>query len=137
MPEFQLNVLRHLLFLIVIIAGIFYGATALFIQHWIDKGVEAGLTEDNIFFSFMSQLSSSLFFVFIVTAVLVGLVVIVLGLLLSHKVAGPIYNLKRYLESVKENGWKEPLQFRKGDHFQEIAQTMNELYRQQKENSRN
>lgn len=49
---------------------------------------------------------------------------LIVGTLFSHRVAGPLYALKRTLKSHLE-GKPQPLHFRKKDEFQEIAQLFN------------
>ena len=43
----------------------------------------------------------------------------------SHKIAGPLYKLKEYLRLIEEGESREKLSFRKGDHFQELAESYN------------
>ena len=46
------------------------------------------------------------------------------GLFFSHRVAGPIYRLKRHLAGIREGGGGE-MTLRKGDFFPEIADEVN------------
>lgn len=43
----------------------------------------------------------------------------------SHKIAGPIYKTRKYLEMVKNGGFPGKLFFRKGDYFPELADDFN------------
>jgi hypothetical protein len=43
----------------------------------------------------------------------------------SHKIAGPMYKLQKYLRGIREEGMKDRLFFRKGDYFSEIADDVN------------
>lgn len=52
--------------------------------------------------------------------------VFVVSIFLSHKTAGPMYKLSQYLERVRQGKEKNPLYFRNGDNFQEIATDINE-----------
>lgn len=44
---------------------------------------------------------------------------------LSHKIAGPIYKLQKYLSSVRNGEPHGKLFFRKGDYFHELADDIN------------
>lgn len=47
-----------------------------------------------------------------------------MSLFMSHRIAGPIYKLSKFLNGLR-NGSLAKLSFRKNDHFQEIAQDYN------------
>mgnify|MGYP001607264839 CR=1 FL=1 len=48
-------------------------------------------------------------------------------LFLSHRIAGPLFNLQRRMQDVKEGRLSSDLQFRKSDHFPELAIAYNEM----------
>jgi signal transduction histidine kinase len=43
----------------------------------------------------------------------------------SHRIAGPMYKLQKYLKDVREGHLEEKLFFRKGDYFPELANDIN------------
>lgn len=45
--------------------------------------------------------------------------------LFSHKIAGPMYKLKKYLADFRDELTNQKLFFRRGDHFQDIAEEVN------------
>lgn len=51
----------------------------------------------------------------------------IMGLIVSHKSAGPIYSLTQHLRKLRDNKKVEPINFRKGDYFQELADEINEF----------
>jgi hypothetical protein len=55
----------------------------------------------------------------------------------SHKIAGPIYKLKKYLSEVRANTTKGPLFFRKGDYFLDLADDVNQTIDQLNEIHKN
>ncbi|MBU6374701.1 MAG: hypothetical protein KGQ59_01780 [Bdellovibrionales bacterium] len=56
------------------------------------------------------------------------LVIFVLAVFLSHRIAGPLYKLNMYLREAARTGKLKPhLQFRSGDHFQELAESYNAM----------
>lgn len=48
-------------------------------------------------------------------------IVFVSSIFISHKIAGPLYKLSHYLQSIREGGPIGDLYFRKGDNFHDIA----------------
>lgn len=54
-------------------------------------------------------------------------VTFLISIFLSHKIAGPIFKLKKFMARLKEGDFSEPLRFRKADHFQEVAALYNEM----------
>ncbi|GEM_PF-4281496 len=47
--------------------------------------------------------------------------------ILSHKLIGPIYNLKHHLRNIKEGRTSEHIKFRKDDFFLDLAEEFNSL----------
>jgi sensor histidine kinase YesM len=54
-------------------------------------------------------------------------IVFAVSIFISHKIAGPIYKLKKYLNDVTSGNTNEELFFRSGDYFKEIATDVNEF----------
>lgn len=65
-----------------------------------------------------------IFLLLIVELSIVG-IVFVISILLTHKVAGPLYKLGNYLYEVRNGGANYPLTFRDGDYFPEVAEEVN------------
>ena len=61
------------------------------------------------------------------TGVLNLVLIIIFGLFYSHRMAGPIHNIKRSLAELVDNGEPRPIRVRKGDHFQDLAELLNQL----------
>jgi hypothetical protein len=49
------------------------------------------------------------------------------GIIVSHRVAGPIFSLKRAINKAVESGTLEPVHFRKGDFTLELGEAYNRL----------
>ena len=54
-------------------------------------------------------------------------VFIVAGILLSHKVAGPLYRVEKVSEELAKGNFDVQVRFRKGDDLQELAGKLNEM----------
>ena len=53
--------------------------------------------------------------------------VLAVGLLETHRTAGPIYNLARVLERYPQDGPRTRVKLRKDDHFQELERSFNKM----------
>lgn len=56
---------------------------------------------------------------------------------MTHRVAGPLYKLQKYLSSIRDGQFNGKLFFRKGDYFQEVAEDINETFDSIQETYRN
>ena len=52
---------------------------------------------------------------------------VVIGVVLSHRIAGPIYRIGLYVEALKKGDYSRALALRKRDEFKPLAQKMSEL----------
>ncbi len=53
--------------------------------------------------------------------------VVFIGLVLSHRIAGPIYSIKKFLKKVSEGNYSNRLRLRKKDEMQDVAEALNRL----------
>ncbi len=53
--------------------------------------------------------------------------VIFIGLVLSNRIAGPIYHIKKYLKKISAGNYGNDLKLRKNDELQDIAESINKL----------
>lgn len=60
-------------------------------------------------------------------------IVFVVCIFQTHKIAGPIFKLKKFLNKIQNGGNLEKLYFRKGDNFIELAEEVNETFLKIKE----
>jgi hypothetical protein len=60
-------------------------------------------------------------------AMIVGcsIVLIWLGVRVSHKMSGPVYRMRQDLAAIREGRVPRPIRLRKGDAFQELAEDIN------------
>lgn len=70
--------------------------------------------------SFLDYLLILLFIASIVLAV-------ILGLMISHRVFGPVYRLVKHMENFHQNGVAEKLVLRKGDYFIDVVESYNKM----------
>lgn len=124
--QFQLSILSWFILLSFFVLGIIYSANYYFFHLFIQDAMSAGIPADHMFFKFINEQKMTMNRLFLGISVFIFIVLSVGGLILSHKVAGPLYRLTQYL---KQNSPKSaiPLKFRKGDYFPEIEEAFNEF----------
>ena len=52
-----------------------------------------------------------------------------ISIFISHRIAGPIYKLRSFLEDARNGNLRDDLSFRKKDHFSELAGEYNDTIR--------
>lgn len=57
--------------------------------------------------------------------VVVGLVLLAVGLLVTHRMSGPLFIARRYLLRLGKGNYPEIRELRKGDEFQDFFETLN------------
>ena len=123
-PDFQINfILRNLILAIGVISLLYLSNTYLF-WTFVAKGKQIGLNPEHIFFRFIETQRRKMNMVFLFTALAVTALISWFGLRMSHRIAGPLHQLKQYFLHYKERGNK-PLAFRKGDYFTDIPPVIN------------
>ncbi len=53
--------------------------------------------------------------------VLFAILVFIVSIFMTHKIAGPMYKLKNHLADIRSGDAITPLSFRRGDHFHDVA----------------
>ena len=64
--------------------------------------------------------------VFLFTTIFIFIYLVVFGLILSNRIAGPLIKLRSYFEDMAETGKLKKISFRDGDFFKEIEVSFNE-----------
>lgn len=123
---FQLSIILKFFLLSLILIAIFYASNLYFFQHLKNEAIAANLPPDHIFFQFLHEQKTLMNKIFIFTSLASIVIQFVGGILLSHKVAGPLYRLTQHLLNSHIKDVK-PVKFRKGDYFLEIEEAFNQF----------
>lgn len=124
-PPFQLAFMAWMVGISFAVIGVFYGANWYFFEKFWDQGVALGLPTDHVFFEFLRDQRREMFWIFLATSSVVFAAVCSIGLILSHRVAGPLYRLRKHVMDVADGNTVDDVKFRTGDHFQEVAAAYN------------
>ena len=67
----------------------------------------------------------SVIFTTLMTTGVIGAIAVIVTLLASHKIAGPIYRFEKDIQRIAQGDLRHRIQIRKGDQFQELAVSLN------------
>lgn len=135
-PRFQKVFVGKMVGLALVVSAIFYASHLYFFWKANQMGLEIGLANDHVFFKFIAEQQRAMSWVFLVTSAAVSGLLVIFGMAYSHRIAGPLHHLRRYLKDRSEGRAQGPLVFRSSDYFQEVAESLND-YIHKSEKSQN
>jgi hypothetical protein len=130
LPGFQWKMILYAAGLAAFIIVLLYSANLYFFSSLRQEGIAAGLSETHPFFLFLGKQSRFQDIIFLAVAVIVNLAVILGGLWLSNRIAGPIYRIGVCLSQLAEGGPATKISFRKADFFGESVALLNQVVEQ-------
>lgn len=130
-PKFQIVIVTAFL---VALTG-FFALTIFFmggsLSELMELGKKAGLSQDHIYFQFLSIQTKSILKNLIYAFIITGLTGSIFFVWFSHNLVGPIIVLIEYLKKYKiahkQGLIVAPLKFRKRDFFQELSYSVNDV----------
>lgn len=125
-PEFQIRLISTMLVMALLVIALFYAANHYFFERYVSLGENIGLTGDHVYFKFLSEQRTYMNRIFGISALVVSLVLGLGGLILSHRVAGPIHRIRSHFRGISEGAELSPIRLRKGDFFPEVAEAFNQ-----------
>ena len=125
-PKFQLRFVFENLITAMVVVGVFYAANFYFFWEIARNAKAAGLPADHIFFEFIDSQNSLMTNIFFVAAIFLVLLIAIRGILLSHRIAGPLYRLNKHMRQIADGQTKDAVHFRKKDFFAELADSYND-----------
>ena len=128
-PKFQWTLIGYAAFIATLIFLSVYGLFSFGFHEFVQIGHQAGLPDDHVYFQFIKMQESTFLRVILAIAFFVGTILTVGGLVVSHKIAGPLYRLQKELLKMAEkpDATLHKINFREGDFFPEVPQAFNEL----------
>lgn len=87
----------------------------------------AGFSNENLFYQAMVQQQQQLSYVFLGVCCVLILGFLMVGLVVSHRIAGPLYKLRKHMDDVASGYTSQDVYFRKRDYFPEIADGFNRV----------
>ena len=124
-PKFQWRLIAFVMLTAVGICSLFFLA----IKHsfTLDKelGLVIDLPQDHVYFEHLSLMQTDLTYAFLAVCAILLLVVFLVTLAFSFRVAGPVYRMTQDLQSYRDDNLLNPIQFREYDYFPELADAFN------------
>ena len=128
-PKFQLRVLS-----LVVLIGALGQGTLLWLLALIFSDFPVPLNKESISsldhcLMIMSEFKFSLYQTIIISFVLSTLIYTIVMIVVTHRIAGPIFKMTRFFEQVAKDPTKDSkIHFRKGDYFSELAEAYNKRF---------
>ena len=69
----------------------------------------------------------SVIFTNIITTLIIGAIAVFITLLVSHKIAGPMFRFEKDLEEISQGNLQKHIHIRNGDQFGSVAKNLNEM----------
>jgi len=86
-----------------------------------------GLQPDNVAFTLLQDQRESMTVIFALTVVIVFCALALGGMVISHRVAGPLYRLRQHLLAVARGETTNDVKFRDGDFFLDLQAACNQV----------
>ena len=125
--KFQLGVIYKFLTLAFINVVSFYLIIIYFFNDLHQRASEAGLDKNHIFFSFLNDQNQFMNYLFIIVGILNVVLIVCAGIYYSHKVAGPLYRLSKFFQSVNSVQDLSEVKVRDGDYVGDLQDSINEM----------
>jgi sensor histidine kinase YesM len=126
-PKFQLTFLFYMLVIAATIIVVLYVANVFFFRRSYEAGQTLGLPPDHIYFTFIDNQRSTMKWIFLLASGVTMVNLTFWGLYLSHRVAGPIYRLRKHMVELAEGKTNRDVNFRTNDFFPELAEAFNQF----------
>lgn len=103
----------------------FYFAILYFFWSFEQRGINLGIPPEHIFFRYIAEEKIAMNNIFIVASIIVLAITTLGALVLSHRVAGPLYRLRQHLHQISSMQTLKTVKFRRGDFFRELEESFN------------
>jgi hypothetical protein len=129
-PQFQLKLMSYFVGLFILTTISLYSTTFLFFWKLKEKALNVGIPPGHVFFRFLDNNKADLDLLFIGLALFNFILLISSGFIISHRIAGPLYKIKKHLQEMdpETNDFK----LRETDFFKDIEPVMNDLRKRMK-----
>ncbi len=129
-PQFQVRLII-IIMAISLLAPVIILTFQLYSFHQqIKNGQMMNLPETHPYFVFYNEFQEKSIFAFGVAVAVSFCCALFIGLVVSHRIAGPLVKLRRHLEAVGQDPSQDKaLQFREGDFFRELADAYNTKFK--------
>jgi len=124
-PKFQYEMIGFAIILAFVVIGVLYLSNVFFFNHSLEAARQIGISETDIYFQLIRRQKITMNWIFIVLSVLIYGILFVSGVLLSHRIAGPIFRFCKELQKIPAGEPIKEVKFRPKDYFPELATCYN------------
>jgi hypothetical protein len=124
-PKFQFKLMSYFVGLFFLTTICLYSTTFLFFWKLKQKALDVGIPDGHVFYRFLINQKNDLDNLFIGLAILNFFLLLGVGFLLSHRIAGPIFKLKNQLSKIETDS--SDFKLRESDFFQELEPLVKNL----------
>ena len=112
-PSFQSRFLTRILILEVIVIMVTALLSLFLALLIVSPAIQTGPTWGGILTSF------------VLLTLVMGVLLVWLGIRVSHRICGPVHHIRQVLKSIREDGATRTIQLRNTDELQELAEDIN------------
>ena len=123
--SFQLKFTGYFLLGVFLSLGFFYLAKMYYFKTLFEEGISLGLAHNHIYFKLLLKQEIFLHKILIVTLVSSFIFLFIFGLILSNRIAGPLYRLNDYFKKMSQGEDTGEMKFRKNDFFRDLPPNFN------------
>lgn len=124
-PSVQVKLLSYFIGLFLLTSLTLYSTSYLFFSRLNQKALDVGIPEGHVFFKFVANQKADLDQLYLLLTIANFLLLLGTGLLVSHRLAGPIHKLKKYLTEIDKDS--PPFILREKDFFKDIEPVVDSL----------
>jgi len=126
-PRFQWRFIGFMATVSLVAIALLFLSNIVFFRDMQRDALSVGLTADNPYFDFLQEQKADLSRLYFGVSALAFLLMMGLGILYSHRIAGPLHNLNTKMKRIADGEDPTPLSFRRKDQFSELAESFNAL----------
>ena len=127
-PRFQLRFMAYVVLAVLLSLTALYLSNAYYFDGLVAQGEDIGLDPSHPYYELIQQQRKRLMQTYLVVSLVVFILLISSALLLSHRIAGPLYHIARVMKLIIAQGsGNARVHLRKGDFFIELEDVVNEL----------
>jgi sensor histidine kinase YesM len=125
-PQFQLKFIAIICSISLIAPVLIYFFQYLAFQDQIKNGQMMNLAEGHPYFVFYYDFIKRAFTVLLITLGVSFFASFVIGIFVSHRIAGPLIKMRKHFEGIAKGDFEEhAIYFRDKDYFKELAEAYN------------
>ncbi len=124
-PQLQWGMIKRALVLAGINFLLFWGTVQYAFWAFTSKARELNVEPGHAYFAILESQKHTLNMLFLLAGTLNVLIIVAAGLMFSHRIAGPLYRLKKHLDQMVITGKLSQVTFRKKDYFIDVASSFN------------